>query len=119
MERDQPAQRRGLVARSVLDLGAPGEQVVADSDQEGGENGLFRGEMPVDRWSAHTGGGAEVFDRHAVEAPLGEEGGGGLQERRAAVRLRLAALRGPVGRDARCEIGHGVLPVLDFSVNEH
>ena len=94
VERDE---RRGAPRRrprtASTTARASVEQVPADADQQRGEHRLLAGEVPVDGRPADADGGAEVFDRHAVEAAVGEERGGGLEQGGAAVGFGLAALR--------------------------
>ena len=87
--------RRGVRLRRCSTSCAAREQPLADADEQRFEHGLLRGEVAVDRRTAHPGRRAEVFDGDAVEAALGEQPGGRVEQRGTAVGLGLAALRGP------------------------
>ncbi len=82
-------------------------QACAHVDEHRAEHGLLAVEVPVDRGTADAGGGAELLHRDTVEPSIGEEPGGGGEQRGATVGLREAACGG---------VGHGVS--LDTSVNE-
>ena len=93
VEGHQPAQRRQVAVGIGHYPAAAVEQVLADAEQQGAEDGLLAGEVAVDRRAADAGRGPEILQRNAVEALEGEERGGGGQEGLPAVRLGLAALR--------------------------
>ncbi|MGC0426287.1 hypothetical protein RKD32_002642 [Streptomyces sp. SAI-195] len=63
---------------------APGQQRVADPDQQLGEHRVLAREVPVQAGAADPDGGAYLVDAHPVEAALGEEPGGLLEDLLAA-----------------------------------
>jgi hypothetical protein len=62
----------------------PGQQRVADAHQQLGEHRVLAGEVPVQAGTADTDRGAYLVDAHPVEAALGEEPGGLLEDLLAA-----------------------------------
>jgi hypothetical protein len=127
VEGHQPAQRRQIAVGIGHYLAAAVEQVLADTEQQGAEDGLLAGEVTVDRRSADAGRGPEILQGNAVEALQGKERSGGGQEGLPPVRLRLAGwveaawadgswavwLGSVTGASPRCKM----IPVLDITVN--
>ncbi|CAM5303797.1 hypothetical protein SCALM49S_08997 [Streptomyces californicus] len=68
---------------------------LADPHQQLGEHRVLAGEVPVQAGAADADGGAYLVDAHTVEAALGEEPGGLLED--------LLAAGGGVGSG-----GHGI-----------
>ena len=60
--------------------GALGEQLLADRDQHLGEHRVLGREVLVERGPGDAARRAEVGDRDAVEAALGEEVGGDVED---------------------------------------
>lgn len=61
-----------------------GQQPLADADEQLGEHRVLAGEVPVEAGAADSDGGAYLVDADAVEAALGEEAGGLLEDLLAA-----------------------------------
>ncbi len=61
-----------------------GQQPLADADEQLGEHRVLAGEVPVEAGAADPDGGAYLVDADAVEAALGEEAGGLLEDLLAA-----------------------------------
>ena len=80
-----------VVAGRVHDGPTAGEQSLADADEQRGQHRLLAGEVAVDGRPADADRRAEVLDRDAVEAAVGEQPRGGRQQRVAALGLGAAA----------------------------
>lgn len=90
-EVDVPVDERGEhLLRDAVGLGDPApaavQQPAGDADQQLGEHRVLAGEVPVQPGPADTHGGAYLVDADAVEAALGEEPGGLLEDLFAAGR---------------------------------
>ncbi len=94
MEFDQAGEGRGGPGGALHHAPAAVEQVLADAEQQGAEDGLLAGEVAVDGGPADSGRGAKVLQRHPVKTVGGKEGGGRGEQRLAAVLLGLASLGG-------------------------
>ena len=93
LELDQSAQG-GFGGVRLGDDGDPAfQQILADSDQQGGEQSRFAAEMTVDSRSADTRSCAEFLDGDTVVAFLREQRGCSVQHRRAPGGLRGAPAR--------------------------
>ncbi len=109
------AQRRGGVGGGLRALPADGQQLLADVDEHLGEHGVLGREVLVERRAGDPARRAELDDRDAVEAALGEQGRGGAEDllatggghgARVAEWLTIANLRSGRWRLATMPDGH-------------
>jgi hypothetical protein len=78
-----------------------GQQALADGDQHLGENGVLGVEVLVQRRAAHAHGLADVTDGDAVEAALGEQPRGHVQDLLATLDGAIHGLRVAPGVNER------------------
>ena len=118
VEVDQPPQRPCGIGLTLDDGPPPAEQPLRRVHQDRGEHGLLARKVPVYGGAADPGRPADVFEGDAVVAVLGEQPGGGFEQRGPALLLgeRTGRVRERTGGgDERARGGHG--PSLDTSVN--
>jgi hypothetical protein len=102
VRRDEGPQRVGGVRMLAHRRLTAGVQARAHLEQHGAEHRLLAVEVPVDRRAAHTGSGAELLHRDALEPAFGEEPRRRLEQGRPAVGLGSAAGSGDVAHASQC-----------------
>ena len=103
-EVDVPLDERNDGRTGVRGLPSPepalAEKLLADRDQHLGEHGVLAREVPVEPRAADAHRGTYLVDAHAVEAALGEEPRGLLEDLIATAERRFRRVHGVESRQS-------------------